>query len=866
MALFLKDFWLDLALLPFPEEANFDYLSLCNVANELHLKFVEANVLPTLTLDIWTDMAIKHLSLTTSQALVYFETFSLLLQKHQSLSEAIPCLPFLMLLFAQLHKQPLLRDSVLKGDDYPRRILHAHHPLGCIGGKFASHRRVVDECDASCVSGAATPVSMTECSSPRSLSSTPTPFGSDSAAQTTEHPVIGSMNDSAAHSNALQPHVALSRFPTLITDARHHLASFWRSSGKKWLYLTYIVFKGNHIEKPFSHEGTSSHFTRHGLTETLELQVDWIAPVLEFLFTAICTSNASVRAKLKHRFIEWVERVPLADGSMESTDATLLTEEEEEDASFKNEPVVGMFKDFVSFVLKDKLMHSVSIELINQWIMWAIMERPLNLRILRLTEHGIAYGYEDARHWFEDDQETPQVLIARKRNKLVVVENSHVANTTLFIHRCHEAQIYILGAVKNVFISRCRNTNIVVGAVAQQLRLIQCERVSVSAVCGQFFASPTAVSSSSPTTADGNVAYIHTALHPVICNASVDLPSETMELATDVKHRTAISLAPFNTFYEGILNEISDAGLSLDSKNLWDKAIVAWDPTKNQRQQHQTHHITLQHHHHNQYQALQPETSGNNSPFTFLPPIMFFLTPTPFVRTRISLAESLYQPHSSVEPVIEDFDMTESGETSKKPRKSLSGSSLTSNDSSGGVSMKDDVLNFVDMKDQTQSGSREDGGDHQTNIISHRGLPLLQSNESLLTVVDETLSLNETSHQQADASFERSKVMSILPKAYKTWLESIETILGNAQSIMGSIKEGSGEGAVSETRQSLQSCIGNEFQTWLKKTGKLVPLASLLAAEKDAEKLRESIPLHPGKMRRSASEDTTMEEVFSHSS
>lgn len=53
-----------------------------------------------------------------------------------------------------------------------------------------------------------------------------------------------------------------------------------------------------------------------------------------------------------------------------------------------------------------------------------------------------------------------------------------------YIQGCHDANIYILGAMEAVCVNSCSDSTIVLGAVSGLLRVLNCERVTVIA-CGQ---------------------------------------------------------------------------------------------------------------------------------------------------------------------------------------------------------------------------------------------------------------------------------------------------------------------------------------------------------------------------------------------
>lgn len=1077
MALFLNDFLFDAALLPFPEETKFDYVALCHVANEIH-HITPKNIddhLPLISLEIWSNIAGKHLGLTVLQSKVYFETFLTLFvdsmkhndthfqhqQDNGSLSpsskesasakprsdtksiKTIPALFLILLLFNQLHKQPSLTDSILKGDDYPRRVLHAHHPLSYFGHnyrKFATNKRTTDDWDTrASSSGNVTPILSQDCPSPRSHASTPTtPIASNGLGGTHAdafafHPSQNSNNNNnlsesftnqihyqnhstsaglcSSSSNQisnisytngpiLQPHIAFSRFPTYVTEGRHQLAAFWRSSGEKWLYLIYVLYKGNSIDQISLHAHMSDHsnaadMTRHGLTEALELESSWLVNAFQFLFTTVTTRHEKIGDKLKKKFADWVKMDHESFVNSNMTDDTvdlipddlsqlLGYEESQSEMVFTSESAMHVLWDLISslphpfsehvHILTNKMSthkatdgrkvqaFSVSIELMNHWISWAVMERPLYLRILRLTDHGIVYGFEESHRWFEDPHETPQILLARKRHQMIVIDRHYVEGANLFIHRCHDAQIYILGAVRNVFISRCRNVTVIAPAISQQLRITQCDHASISAVCRQLLVFPSLTMDDSPSVSNhvGNInnnnnnninvsntttttttnhimsqynlnapmthfadqnnkVYTHTLCHPIIFYhdsrlkpthehgdqlASFDTrqfnaTNRSSLTISDIKHILPhVIFAPFNTWYDGMSHDLKRIGISLNNNNnKWDQPFIAWSgiasPDVSREQGLQSPSI---------YQTITKELKSIYATkyqhvFGLLPPSMFFISPVPFGRLAFNTDEQkTYHPwqdinhhhpkHSiqltgrSSSSSEEDFDMHESNDHIKKPRKSETSSPEHENENDcndgcktpyhqqrWGINTNTNAFGIVMHHDKEiltpgnksiplpDSSKLKDNLKSDIPLRNHETDHVLQRHESDMTIVTENIDshhhglkidddkdqeTNTTISNKLNSLSERNEqqqlVLNGLPKVYQDWLTSLDPILTKAQSIMSSIN-GTQTVNAFDMKLSLQGYISNEFQSWLKSTGRLTPLVNLLSAETDVEKL-----------------------------
>eukprot|EP00842_Homolaphlyctis_polyrhiza_P004416 jgi/Hompol1/4976/HPOL_002313-RA len=296
--------------------------------------------------------------------------------------------------------------------------------------------------------------------------------------------------------------------------------------------------------------------------------------------------------------------------------------------------------------------------------------------MLKFTENGIAYGIEDPDPWLKDSHDPPQVSISRRRGQVIVVHAAFITGASVFIHRCHDAYIYILGPISTLFISRCRNTSVKVGAVARHITIVQCERLTLAAVCGQVVITKTGLDGHPGS--DGIHAYVNTLARPLVCADSIALETslEDAELVsaladameTPVDHNAhGVVFAPCNAYYDGMLKDIHSAGLDL-VPNQWDQPILAWNRIHAVSVQHSPSPSTHQHSNNastcinsdgsaNSITLLEPsiglETGlGSNVPripISLLPASMFFLTPMPFEPIATVPSQSKHEHARSIE-------------------------------------------------------------------------------------------------------------------------------------------------------------------------------------------------------------------------
>jgi hypothetical protein len=129
------------------------------------------------------------------------------------------------------------------------------------------------------------------------------------------------------------------------------------------------------------------------------------------------------------------------------------------------------------------------------------------------------------------------------------VTEEFVADSDLFIYRCHDCTIYVPGSCSNVFISHCRNTEIFFGVAAATAFVHFCDRTTVRGVCGRFIASA----------CDNLTAYVTSILQPLILldqdqqsNTNHSLYKEEDSHDVKLKHINSpcVTFAPCNGWYK----------------------------------------------------------------------------------------------------------------------------------------------------------------------------------------------------------------------------------------------------------------------------------------------------------------------------
>ncbi|KAL7678402.1 hypothetical protein ACOME3_004628 [Neoechinorhynchus agilis] len=183
-----------------------------------------------------------------------------------------------------------------------------------------------------------------------------------------------------------------------------------------------------------------------------------------------------------------------------------------------------------------------------------------------------------------------RMVIIANLNKQTIIETSpYYENAEVKIHKCHVSYIYVLNSIKCAFITRCRNTTIVLPSVQTTVLIDQCDNINVLTACRRF-----AIGLSSDCTA-----YLLTSYSPIVLSGN-----------------QTIKFAPFNTNFVGLDNLINKNGLYF-SENKWKQPVVPSIAASNSL-------------------TSDRNSIGSVDAFEFLSPSDFHLTNVP-VKSRVAL-------------------------------------------------------------------------------------------------------------------------------------------------------------------------------------------------------------------------------------
>jgi hypothetical protein len=333
--LYLKDDIADFYLLQFPFNSQFDYPTLLQVCHELQGK-------EEISFQSWQAISQTHFSFSVDQTELYFETFCLLyFKKVDQLLKPIPTVAFILFLYNQLFNQTGIAGSRVDSE-FPNLKEEAHDPLGSLIYPSFSSR----------------------------IS-------------------ISSLDDLD-----LEDLQSLKSFPSSILERRHKVASYWRSSAKKWLSLIYVCFYG-----------TASDLSsiNHQIDNILVGKLNF----LELFFTTVCPRKDSNEfATIKNRFVNWLSKKE--DINSGNVEPKMPRTPDSLDFSIVDLPsLITEFFRHTPF-LADRDGPSLSIDSLMAWFHWAVMERPPSFNVLELAVTGCVQSLESSINNIISNISTPQ--------------------------------------------------------------------------------------------------------------------------------------------------------------------------------------------------------------------------------------------------------------------------------------------------------------------------------------------------------------------------------------------------------------------------------------------------------------------------
>ncbi|KAJ3336540.1 TBCC domain-containing protein 1, partial [Kappamyces sp. JEL0680] len=476
MALYLNDQTADFGLIGIPTHSHFEFQSLLQFSTSLNGKKRVS----------WNDfevLARQSFGFTCDQSNLYFHAFSTFANQNIA-DETVATVGLVLFLYNQLFLAPGHVSAALKADaDFPTYKEEAHDPLG--------------------------------------LFALPPPSSRASTA---------SLDDTDDDQQTFRS------FPGILLEKRHQLASFWRSSAKKWLALVFLTLYGTDGE---------------GSNETIMLS--HLAD-LELFFTPVAPTDCSEEyAGLKARFHHWrwTREEPLsyesAKPSHRRNETPLVYKANLSDL------LLHIFKD--DLVMTDLNEPSISRENLLLYFQWSIMERPAHYEVLELTSHGVHVSSEIIKSHIFSEIEKPQVLLSRRQGLMAAIHPSQILGQRVVLHRLQNCEIYLTGPIDSLIVSKCRNCTVFAGVVKGTVAVRSSSKVTLTSCCRGLLFSDEEHNLLKGT--GGNVAYVSTLTRPVV---ECTLQDNT------------VTFAPCNAWYKGMVADLSAVGHDL-SKNMWDQAL-----------------------------------------------------------------------------------------------------------------------------------------------------------------------------------------------------------------------------------------------------------------------------------------------------
>lgn len=212
-----------------------------------------------------------------------------------------------------------------------------------------------------------------------------------------------------------------------------------------------------------------------------------------------------------------------------------------------------------------KLMKSFSLRLLQNWIKDSLVQNPFGISACIASGRRLSWpmGGEENKEAKEAQAKRGRIATNAhavpkehlKGNKIIIMSqvgkqtiarsSSTLENSSVKIHRCHSAYLYLLSPLRSVTIEKCRNSTIILGPVETHVYMSHCESVTLIA-CARV------VSISSCT----------------LCTLHLLTPNPPVLLSGN----DSIQVAPYHTSYPKLEEHMADVGIGAD-KNMWDQPL-----------------------------------------------------------------------------------------------------------------------------------------------------------------------------------------------------------------------------------------------------------------------------------------------------
>ncbi|WAR03335.1 TBCC1-like protein [Mya arenaria] len=133
-----------------------------------------------------------------------------------------------------------------------------------------------------------------------------------------------------------------------------------------------------------------------------------------------------------------------------------------------------------------KLMRSFSLRLLQNWIKDSLVQNPFGISACIASGRRLSWPMGVAGDDLKEGKET-QTKRGRIATNAHTVPKEHIKgsgtleNSSVKIHRCHSAFLYLLSPLRSVTIEKCHNTTVILGPVETHVYLSHCESVTLIA-------------------------------------------------------------------------------------------------------------------------------------------------------------------------------------------------------------------------------------------------------------------------------------------------------------------------------------------------------------------------------------------------
>lgn len=289
------------------------------------------------------------------------------------------------------------------------------------------------------------------------------------------------------------------KIPKEIMNGRRALSKFWKSNAMKWLNLVYVA-------------GAGGQSLLSADRSALGLSRSQLKAALNFVFYALVPLSEDTWSEMRYQFANWVRT-----GKESAETKTLLQIFALDDfgeyinsAEILSCPVDKVIELLAegSLPLSSRNTGTTPTELVDSVISWTMAtdSTPLYFQKITFSPSGLAFSLEESKSPLGNRYQSRQgknvsnrdvapfshfhpsnlVLISGKRNQTLVITEEFAAKSNIFIYRCHDCRIYILGSSHNIIMSHCRGTELFAGVCASTLCTHHCDKAIIRGVASRF--------------------------------------------------------------------------------------------------------------------------------------------------------------------------------------------------------------------------------------------------------------------------------------------------------------------------------------------------------------------------------------------